>query len=70
MANIAYTAPNASLIARLRAVLATAQENWALHKEYRKTFDELASLTDRDLADIGIARADIATLARVHVYGA
>jgi uncharacterized protein YjiS (DUF1127 family) len=70
MANIAYTARTASPITRLRCLFATVQENWTLHKEYRKTRDELASLTDRELADIGVARADIADLARVHVYGA
>lgn len=70
MANIAYTAQNASLMTRLRAVVATVQENWALYKEYNKTFGELAALSDRDLSDIGIARADIADIARAHVYGA
>ena len=31
---------------------------------YRQTYDELSALTDRDLADLGIARASIASVAR------
>ncbi|WP_323763713.1 DUF1127 domain-containing protein [Marinovum sp.] len=30
---------------------------------YNRTFDELASLTDRDLADIGVARSNIRAIA-------
>lgn len=31
---------------------------------YNRTYDELASLSDRDLADIGVARSDIQAIAR------
>ncbi|MBD3625808.1 MAG: DUF1127 domain-containing protein [Rhodobacteraceae bacterium] len=31
---------------------------------YNRTYRELAALTDRDLADISISRADIAAIAR------
>ena len=33
-------------------------------KVYRHTVKELASLSNRELSDIGIARADISTIAR------
>jgi uncharacterized protein YjiS (DUF1127 family) len=31
---------------------------------YRQTFEELSALSDRDLADLGIARASIPSVAR------
>ena len=34
---------------------------------YRRTVEELSQLDDRSLADLGIARADIGTVARDHV---
>lgn len=35
--------------------------NW---QRYKRTVSELQSLTNRDLADLGIARSDISRLAR------
>ncbi|MEM8702381.1 MAG: DUF1127 domain-containing protein [Pseudomonadota bacterium] len=35
--------------------------NW---KRFRQTYDELSSLTNRELDDLGIARADISRFAR------
>ena len=43
----------ASVIARYRA-----------HKAYRQRLRELESLDDREMSDLGIARADIRWLAR------
>lgn len=34
-------------------------------KRFRQTYDELSSLTNRELDDLGIARADIARYARM-----
>lgn len=53
---------SSSLFARLRGVAENARTSWALYKEYKRTYDELDALTDRDLADIGIRRCDIADL--------
>jgi len=36
--------------------------NW---KQYRNTFDELSRMSNRELADIGINRGDIARYARM-----
>ncbi len=36
----------------------------AQRRAYRATFGELSALTDRDLADIGLFRADIEDVAR------
>ncbi|EFO29780.1 conserved domain protein [Roseibium sp. TrichSKD4] len=36
-------------------------QNW---KRYRSTYDELSRLSNRELDDLGISRADISTVAR------
>jgi uncharacterized protein YjiS (DUF1127 family) len=38
-------------------------------RTYRKTYNELARLTDRELNDIGLSRADINDVARDQAYG-
>jgi uncharacterized protein YjiS (DUF1127 family) len=42
-----------------------------LHKRarYLRTVDELSRLTERDLADLGIARSDIQYVARQNSFG-
>ncbi|MCG7624796.1 MULTISPECIES: DUF1127 domain-containing protein [unclassified Epibacterium] len=64
------TVATPSVVARLRGLAENARTSWDLYKEYKRTYEELDALTDRDLADIGIRRCDIADLARTHVYGA
>ncbi len=49
---------------RLQAVVAGLQRRLAAYRLYRQTYDELQSLSDRDLDDIGIARCDIRQIAR------
>lgn len=48
--------PAAGLLTRLRATLAR-------RKVYTRTLKELAALSDRELADIGISRFDIRRIA-------
>jgi uncharacterized protein YjiS (DUF1127 family) len=36
------------------------------YQNYRKTVSELGKMTDRELNDIGITRADICAIAREH----
>lgn len=48
-------------VSNIVALLSKALERRAA---YRAAYAELAMLTDRELADIGIARADIDTIAR------
>ncbi len=36
------------------------------YRKYQKTVKELTNMTDRDLFDIGIHRADIKNVARLH----
>ncbi len=44
-------------------------ERWSRYKTYRTTRDELFALTDRELADLGIARASIQSIATFAAYG-
>ena len=53
--------------ADLRATLA---ERAARYRTYRQTLTELANLSDRDLADLGVSRVDIRDIARDAAYGA
>jgi uncharacterized protein YjiS (DUF1127 family) len=48
----------------LRGLLARLEARIAYWLRYRATVRELGDLTDRQLTDIGILRADIATVAR------
>ena len=55
--------------AALSGVLAEIRTAILCRRDYRRTLNELDSLSDRDLADIGIHRGQIPALARQHVYG-
>ena len=57
------TAPATSgFLSRFSAVLAN-------YRLFRKTIDELESLSDRELSDLGISRVSIRDIARESVYG-
>ena len=55
---------------RIRSVVADLDGALARRALYRRTVSELQSLSDRELADFGIARSGIRGLARESVYGA
>lgn len=65
---------------RLHAVAALAEgvvatvralaDQWAKARACSRTYEELASLSDRELDDLGLARWEIADAARRSVYGA
>lgn len=46
------------------------REARARRRTFNTTVHELSMLSDRDLSDLGIARANIAEIARAHAYGA
>ncbi|MDE3079231.1 MAG: DUF1127 domain-containing protein [Paracoccaceae bacterium] len=48
---------------RVAALVRVFNEGVARRRVYRKTFDELSALSDRDLADLGIHRSLIAQVA-------
>jgi len=50
----------------LITILASIQRYLKRYFEYRRTMYELGRLTNRDLADLGIARGDIEYIARKH----
>lgn len=62
------TLPSGALKARFSQWLEQFSEQRKLAREYRRTFNELDALRDRELADLGIARADISRIARESVY--
>lgn len=50
--------------------LARVRKGWAEYRLYRRTLDELQSMTNRELADLGISRDSIRQIALETVYGA
>ena len=65
MAHIADTrAQSSGLFEGLRRAAASLNDARRARAEYRRVYDELAALSDRDLADLGIHRSDVAGVAR------
>lgn len=60
---IAMTAPMASEPAFLRNMMDRFVARRARNKIFRETLAELRSLSDRDLSDLGLARANIRSVA-------
>lgn len=54
---------------RVSAFFKAVSEARAKRKVYRVTLNELRALDGRDLADLGISRAEIPFLAREAAYG-
>ena len=40
------------------------RKSYATWRKYRQTIDELSRMSDRELADLGIGRSDIGSVAR------
>lgn len=62
--------PDFGFTKRVQAFVAAYREARLEQQKYNQTFRELDGLSDRELADIGIRRGDIADIARRHVFGA
>jgi uncharacterized protein YjiS (DUF1127 family) len=58
------------LVDRIMAFVATAKAQRAQRAIYHRTVRELEKLSDRELADLGIARISITDVARVAAFGA
>lgn len=58
-----------TLADRVSGVLAQIKAHLARRAVYNQTVRELVQLTDRELADLGIARADIHAVAHEAAYG-
>ncbi|MEM7491468.1 MAG: DUF1127 domain-containing protein [Pseudomonadota bacterium] len=61
----AIATPRGALAARL----AKLKAEWTKWRLYRRTLDELSSLSDRDLDDLGLSRAMIRGIALEAAYG-
>lgn len=58
-----------TLADRIAALFTVAREAAARRAIYTQTVRELNALTDRDLHDLGLARADVPSIAREAAYG-
>ena len=73
---MAYTTHNdralggASLGQTLSTLKANLAQRFAQFRAYRTTLNELSQLSDRELADMGIHRANIGAIARDAAYRA
>ena len=70
MASYTQTAGALSLRDRWAAMTETLRTRYAQHRVYRSTLEELQSLSDRDLADLGVSRAQLRDDAYQAAYGA
>lgn len=57
------TNAQSGLGARVSGLVATFQARRARRRVFKQTYAELASLSNRDLADLGLARSEIARVA-------
>ena len=53
---------------RVSALIAQIKERHAAYRVYRTTLNELSTLSSRDLADLGINRANIKSIAYEAAY--
>jgi uncharacterized protein YjiS (DUF1127 family) len=58
-----------TFLGRLQAAIARYDAALERRRVYARTLHELRQLTDRELADLGIARISIADVAREAAYG-
>lgn len=67
-ASVSRAAPG-GIAERLVALLKTIKTSISRRQKYQTTLRELNALTDRELADLGIHRSLIATIAHEAAYG-
>lgn len=69
---MAYTSTNTSTAAlvsgRIAAFFADLAERAEKHRVYRTTYNELSALSSRELADLGINRSTIKSIAYEAAY--
>ena len=69
MANAVSVAPSVNpIVAFARSAFSQFQEARKQRKAYKTTVRELQSLNNRELADLGIARSNISSIAYEHAY--
>ena len=60
---------SATLADRFGAFITDLREARAKRRVYRTTLNELSSLSNRELADLGIARGEVRNIAMQAAYG-
>lgn len=70
MASITENHFTAGISHNIGATLNAVVERFAKYREFRATQNELQSLSGRELADLGINRANIKSVSYEAVYGA
>jgi uncharacterized protein YjiS (DUF1127 family) len=64
-----HSVATTSIRQRLSGLTMGLGRRWAQERVYRRTIRELSAMSDRDLTDIGIRRANIHTIAQQVAYG-
>ena len=57
-----------TIVEKISNVIEENRQAFKLRRQYYKTYNELSQLTDKDLADIGVARGMIEQIAFDHTY--
>ena len=70
MASITTTAGAGTLRDRVGQMTANFKARYAQHRIYRATLTELNALSERELADLGLHRSQLAEVAHQAAYGA
>jgi uncharacterized protein YjiS (DUF1127 family) len=58
-----------ALSSQQKSVFARLQQAFADYRKYRKIYEELDALSDRELSDLGLSRHSIPDVASAAVYG-
>lgn len=73
LSNMAYvqnTAATGSVTTTLTGFVSAVLERVARYRVYRETMVELSGLSDRELADLGLSRANLRSVSYEAAYGA
>jgi len=62
-------AVRSDFLGRISAFVTTAKTRMEQHRTFRRTVSELTALSDRELADLGINRSMIRSIATEAAYG-
>ncbi|MBD3663667.1 DUF1127 domain-containing protein [Sulfitobacter aestuariivivens] len=62
-------APAATFFARVGTAIGALTDRYKQHRLYRETYSELSNLTNRELDDLGLHRADLDRVAREATWG-
>lgn len=58
------------LVGKLQTVVSDLSQRYARYRAFRETVNDLAILPDSVLADMGMNRSQIRSVAHAHAYGA